>query len=347
MEESCVAMGLDIGGANLKGAAVEVDGKGRFRLLYSCVRDFSLTTRDIFEEVSEEVGGVDVVGVTSTAEYSLRLFRTLGDGIMHYCRDLSFIHGPRILWVNTDGGLVDNGSLRDPYAVAAANWVASAAFIGRYVLKDCILVDVGSTTTDIVPVKDGKPCSNARFDWERLGRGELVYTGAINTGVGSILRRINVAGTESWVSSEDFSISGDVHLICGNISELTFRSYTRGNNAPPKESLTRLAHMVCADDMLLERRVIEDMARQVWKKQVSDISSGLRQVYESQRTLYRQKPPVICCGLGAEFLGARAARACGFDRVTTADRLWGFGVPILAPAVAMAVMAGNGSMEGR
>jgi len=41
---------------------------------------------------------------------------------------------------------------RDPLDLAAANWSASAALVSREV-GDCLFVDMGSTTTDIIPIK--------------------------------------------------------------------------------------------------------------------------------------------------------------------------------------------------
>ena len=47
---------------------------------------------------------------------------------------------------------------RQPLQAAAGNWLALAAFGGRYAAREAALVfDIGSTTTDIVPLLDGQP----------------------------------------------------------------------------------------------------------------------------------------------------------------------------------------------
>jgi len=41
---------------------------------------------------------------------------------------------------------------------------------------DALLVDIGSTTTDLVAVHNGRVQATGRSDFERLISGELVYT---------------------------------------------------------------------------------------------------------------------------------------------------------------------------
>ena len=45
----------------------------------------------------------------------------------------------------------------DPLELAAANWSASAALLAREV-GDCLFVDMGSTTTDLIPIKRRSAC---------------------------------------------------------------------------------------------------------------------------------------------------------------------------------------------
>ena len=77
------------------------------------------------------------------------------------------------------------GVKNNPLALAAANWIATAP-LAAHIYPDCVLIDIGSTTTDIIPIKNGKECARGRTDLERLGTGELVYTGALRTNVATI-----------------------------------------------------------------------------------------------------------------------------------------------------------------
>ena len=76
-----------------------------------------------------------------------------------------------------------------PVAVAAANWRASADLVAR-TFSDALLIDVGSTTTDIIPILAGRVAVRGRTDPARLRSGELVYTGAVRTPLCAIVRSV-------------------------------------------------------------------------------------------------------------------------------------------------------------
>src|SRR6266542_6894906 len=81
----------------------------------------------------------------------------------------------------TAGTFVDVARARArPLEVAASNWLATALLVVRHA-SDAILVDVGSTTADVIPLRAGRVDAVGRTDPERLLEGELVYTGAIRT----------------------------------------------------------------------------------------------------------------------------------------------------------------------
>ena len=53
---------------------------------------------------------------------------------------------------------------------------------------DALLIDVGSTTADVVPIVAGRVAATGRNDLERLQAGELVYTGVLRTNLAAIAR---------------------------------------------------------------------------------------------------------------------------------------------------------------
>src|SRR5690606_8142552 len=104
----------------------------------------------------------------------------------------------------------------DAGAVAAANWMATATVVAQ-VFREGLLLDVGSTTTDIVPVSDGRVAASGRTDLDRLGAGELVYTGVLRTPVCAIARTAPFRGRRLRMAAEYFAIAADVHLWLGRI----------------------------------------------------------------------------------------------------------------------------------
>ena len=96
--------------------------------------------------------------------------------------------------LTTAGELVPMGDARArPGDVAAANWVATAlAVAGAY--PDALLIDIGSTTADIVPIAAGRVAATGHNDLERLLAGELVYTGVLRTNLAAIAPRVPIRG---------------------------------------------------------------------------------------------------------------------------------------------------------
>ena len=84
---------------------------------------------------------------------------------------------------------------------------------------NCILIDTGSTTTDIIPIKNGQEHATGRSDLERLKTGELVYSGTLRTNVAALVEKVPLDGTMIRVASELFAITADVQMVLGNITE--------------------------------------------------------------------------------------------------------------------------------
>lgn len=213
-------------------------------------------------------------------------------------------------------------------SIAAANWMASALLVGKD-FGNCIFVDIGSTTTDIIPIKNGVPLA-AKTDFERLKNNELVYTGALRTNIAAVLDHIELDGAKSRISSELFAITADAYLILGLISE---KDYTCDTPDGAGKSITdakrRLARVVCADMTEIDDRMLVRIARQVFEKQVKDIADALRET-EKKHDLNM----IVACGLG-EFIAKKAADEAGFEIVFISEK-YGTELSKVFPAYAVA-----------
>ena len=143
---------------------------------------------------------------------------------------------------------------RAPPEVAAANWLASALAVAA-VHPDALMIDVGSTTVDVIPIAAGRVVAAGRTDLDRLLAGELVYTGALRTNLAAIAPRVPVRGGSCPVASELFAISADVHLILGHLAPAAYTCATPdGRPATVEFARERVARLVCADAEQLRRR---------------------------------------------------------------------------------------------
>src|SRR5688572_21625103 len=148
-------LALDIGGANIKAA----DGRGYAHAYpFALWREPSLLAQQVRTAISE-APPCDHLAVTMTGELA-DCFESKAAGvrfILEAVQTGSDNRHTRVYLV--DGRFVTPPvALTMPQLVAASNWHALARFAGRYAQAPAALViDVGSTTCDIVPLENGKP----------------------------------------------------------------------------------------------------------------------------------------------------------------------------------------------
>lgn len=306
-------MALDIGGANIKAARFslrEAPSVG-LRVVSHPFEIWRERDRlpDILREIASRLFSAsppESLAVTMTAELS-DIFATKREGVTFILNTVRGCFPGQVIYVlDLSGGFfpVREALLRPP-DFAATNWLASAQWISRR-FPNCLFIDVGGTTTDILPVLDGRVSVAGHTDMARLTAGELVFTGALRTNLAAIVHSVPVSGRSCRVASEYFSISGDVHLILGNLRPQDYTCTTPDGQPPSLESARRrLARLVCADTEMLSDGELEAMAQYIGARQVDQICDGLRQVLLRLPELRRH--PVVVAGSGM-FLGVAAAK---------------------------------------
>ena len=138
---------------------------------------------------------------------------------------------------------------RNPQLAAAANWLALATLAARLVPNSGgILIDVGSTTTDLIPLEKGLVCARGRSDTSRLQTGELVYAGIRRTPICALATELPVRGIPTGLAAEIFASTLDVYLTLGDIPpEPEDLSTADGRPATLVAARDRLSRMVGAD----------------------------------------------------------------------------------------------------
>jgi len=313
--DSLKTIGWDIGGANIKAVALcrRKEGSVESEVI---VRPFEIWRERknlpaVLAEIGDALGAIDTnaMAVTMTAELS-DTFRTRREGVIFV---LDAIAGafPRtpIHLLSLAGDFVQPGEARlRPLDFAASNWVASALYVaGRY--PTCILLDVGSTTADIIPIRDGRIAGRGITDVERLTSGELVYSGILRTNPNTIVGEVPVDGRMCRVAAEYFTVMADVYLILGFISEKAYTCPTPDGRArAPEAARERLARLVCADGEMLNEEQTRKLARYLFEKQIQQLTDALCQVLSMLDNGYRM--PMAVAGAGT-FLAAEAGRRLG------------------------------------
>jgi (4-(4-[2-(gamma-L-glutamylamino)ethyl]phenoxymethyl)furan-2-yl)methanamine synthase len=331
-------VGWDIGGVNTKVARV-ADGRVLFALAhpYEIQRD-PAALPELLARLAASAGATpqDAHAVTMTAELS-QIFRTKreGVGVVLDAVAAAFPEARAAVFA-VDGRFLDLEAARaEPLAVAASNWAATAGVVARD-YRDAVLVDVGTTTADVIPIVGGTVVALGRTDPERLTSGELVYTGALRTPVEAIVHEVPLAGWWAGVSAEGFALAGDVHLWRGALAPADYTVPTPDGRPATREFAgERLARAVCADRELLDDAAIDAIAGRVADAQVERVAAAVRRVVGRHPAL-RTGGTAVVTGLG-DFLAAAAAERAGLRVRHLAERV-GDAAARCAPAAAVALL---------
>jgi (4-(4-[2-(gamma-L-glutamylamino)ethyl]phenoxymethyl)furan-2-yl)methanamine synthase len=328
-------IGWDIGGVNTKVSRVSADVVMAVRSRpYEIQRDLKALP-GLLTTLASEVGASpdDHHAVTMTAELS-QAFRTKREGVGFVLDGVSAAFpGARIAVYATDGSWMTVDAARgEPHAVAAANWVAAAQIVASHV-RDAILVDIGTTTTDIIPVADGRVAATGRTDPTRLLSGELLYLGALRTPVEAIVHAVPLGSGWAGVSAEAFALAGDVYIWNGQLSTDQYTVPTPDGRAATRPFAgERLARVVCADREMLEPAAIDAIAAYVADAQVARTAEAIGRVRERHPAI----DTGVVAGLGA-FIAEAACQRAGL-RVMPLAELLGVEGAECAPAAAVALL---------
>lgn len=321
-------VGLDVGGANLKGATAD----GQAATLPFPLWKQPGQLADALAELLRRLPPADEFAVTMTGELC-DCFPHRRDGVRWILEAVGRVTSgrPWRVWSLTGEFLPPEAALAQPDAVASANWHALATFAGRFApAGPALLIDIGSTTTDLIPLNAGRVQALGRNDFQRLQSGELVYVGVRRTPVCALL-------TEG-IAAEFFATTRDVYLLRRSLAENPFDHDTADGRPATREAASaRLARMLGADTEILNPQQILDLADRIHQA-VRDrvVSAGRKRLTADQ--LATKGFTFITSGEG-EFLAREVAHVLAAEApVVALGELLSPAVSQAAPAYALAVL---------
>ncbi len=268
-------IGIDIGGANLK----VVDDAGVH--IHYCPLWQGAPLADLLEPYAEPAAVVMSGELADCFASKIEGIRWIVGAVQRVIPDAAFY--------GTDATF----HTRPVPDLAAANWLASADYL-RQEYADAVLLDVGSTTADVIPLNCFESLKGLT-DTRRLQKQYLVYTGMLRTNVATLVSSVTLDGTVTPVSTEYFAASADAHLVLGHIAPEDYTCPAPDNGEKtPEAALRRLARVVCADIDEIGRDGAIQVARQFWEAQQTLIVRAV------ERALFQSGVGrVITAGIGA------------------------------------------------
>lgn len=264
-------IGWDIGGAHLKAVLLDDSGEVLQVLQQACplwkglnqlelainnaLNAFKIAPSEPALECNSPVATNNLNhAVTMTGEL-VDLFANRHEGVMEISKLAAKLFGKDTLFYAANAGFValERVSALTPH-IASTNWHASASALAMQV-NDALLIDIGSTTTDIIAIEAGKVKAVNLTDAARMAADSLVYTGVVRTPVMALAQKLPFEGQLVNVAAEYFSTMADVYRLTGELlPDHDMAETADGKGKTTLESSRRLARMIGHD---VESRDIE------------------------------------------------------------------------------------------
>jgi len=309
---SLAQFGWDVGGAHLK--AVMLDGNRQILHIvqHPCPLWRGLDQLDTaLQHILSHWGGRAVThAITMTGELA-DIFPDRAQGVQQIAeRMVRQLGGQKSSFYAGPEGFVALPLVQTHAAViASANWHASATCVAHSVCEG-LLIDIGSTTTDIIPISSAGPMAQGYTDSERMRHDELMYTGVVRTPVMAVAQALPFNGAWQSVAAEHFATMGDVYRLTGQLLPQDDMAETAdGQGKTTLDSARRLARMIGYDHQDAELSQWRELAKACRSQQLHRLQCGVERVLSA--TKLSMEAPLIGAGAGkflAEMLAYRLDR---------------------------------------
>ncbi|XZE55188.1 hydantoinase/oxoprolinase family protein [Planctomycetaceae bacterium SH139] len=256
-------LGIDIGGANLKAADQQGHCQCQYFPLWKHPQDLAAG----LQKLAEQFNNVDRFAITMTGELA-DCFRNRAIGVRHIVDQCQQAFGERCEYYTVDGQFVSAAvASADDAAIAASNWHAMASLAATWSNGDGLLIDIGSTTTDLIPFAGGRVATTSRSDQQRLMRGELIYAGVGRTPICAVVDELPYRGQLTPVMNEVFAVTDDCAILTGiTPADAEDCESCDGRPRTRAEAANRMARMIGLDHREVSIEDATEMAIYVWER---------------------------------------------------------------------------------
>ncbi len=303
-------VGWDIGGAHLK-ACVTRGGTVVDVAQWACPLWQGLDRLDIALQQAQvrwpELNGEAIHAVTMSGEM-VDAFAHREDGVQRIADRLAhMLCGAVRLYAGDLGWIAPADAARHWAQIASANWLATAQHAAA-VFSDGVLIDIGSTTTDLIAFASGRVLTASRSDHDRLASGELVYHGVVRTPLCALARCIEFGGRSVNVMNEWVATTADVYRLTGELDP-AHDQQASADGQPKDRAATqqRLARMIGLDARDAPDARWLALARAWRQAQIDEIAASWGRVLAAEPAA-ASLATIVTAGCGAFLVGDTAAR---------------------------------------
>lgn len=312
-------LGWDVGGAHVKLAAFGDDGRLKAVRIAHCPvwkgeEHLTQAVRELRAEFPASVSSA----VTMTAEvadlWPDRIAGVVGTTAL-LMRELA--GAPLALFAGPEGFVSPDQAAAHAATIGSANWYATAAVLA-HLLPGGVLIDTGSTTTDLIPFRQSKVTARGFTDAERLASNELIYTGIARTPVMALARQVPFDGRWVPLMAEHYATSADLYRLVGELpAGADLHPSADAGLKTPDASARRLLRMVGQDLTPATFTKARVLARHLTEAQLRLISDALDCVASVEPDGIER---IVGAGVG-RFLAAKLAERRDIPYLDLADVL--------------------------
>ncbi len=311
MFKHSMIIGWDVGGAHLKAAQLNAQGQLLNVIQVPCALWLGLPQ---LEQAITQV--VNTLNIDSNAQHVVTMTGELADcfknrqqGVEAISQSMAQRFGVSTLFYavshdafnKVESRWLMQAQVAECYKqIASLNWYASAELLAKQV-NDALLIDMGSSTTDIMVLHASAPMPRGLDDASRMQMDELVYTGVVRTPVMAVAQHVPFQGEWVAVAAEHFATMADVYRVLGQLDEAhDMASTADGREKSEQASLARLARMIGRDvnDALPSAWIY--LAQAIHAVQLNQIQQAVMR--QLSRNILSYDAPIIAVGAGAFFV---------------------------------------------
>lgn len=309
-------VGWDIGGAHLK--AVQINAAGEVQAAQQVYCPLWRGLHELAQAFDTMLSNVqaDAHFITMTGELA-DIFTNRHEGVLQIANMAQQKLGNNIQFYAGEQGFVTLEKVADKASnIASMNWLASVQFVAQNVPK-ALFLDIGSTTTDIALIYEGKLQVQGFNDATRLQTDELVYTGVVRTPLMALAQKIAFNGASANVAAEHFACTADVYTLTADLPlDENMAETADGSEKSLAASARRIARMVGMDSADAPMQAWHELALAFKGAQIQQIKQAV--LSQISRIEDLQSLQIVGCGAG-HFLALEIAQQLGLGYRSVTD----------------------------
>ena len=297
-KENTKYIGIDIGGAHLKCVGIDEFKK----ISYTKYESYQIWNNkkvllEKLNQINKEVNNNKLTyGITMSAELCDN-FPNRKVGAKYIIEACNSLNSKKFFYSNKSLHFSSKFKMEN---LMSMNW-HSIGKLCENKIKDSIIIDFGSTTTDFLCIKNFKLRNEGYTDFERINNSELIYKGLIRTPLFGIKNKIKFKKKYFNIIPEVFSDMADVYRVKKLLKKSIDIDCTADSSSKSiRCSMTRIARNLGFDYKNSKKELILKFCDELYFSQLNEIKNNINFLRKKYKISWQC--PIILCGIGQEIL---------------------------------------------